>query len=430
MKKGSLIAGLLWLGLVSGDIQALSLEEAVAYTLESNPEVLAALNEYKAREHEVKQAKAGYLPRVSVSAAVGHEQRKAPATGNEAVEFGRQELAIQARQMIFDGFGTPAEVARQRARLESAAYEFDAVSGNTSLRAAEVYLNVLRHAELLDLARESLWEHQNIFDQMKLRSETGVGSKADLDQIAARLALANANMIVAQNNFADAQSNFQRVVGLFPNLENMSRPEAPEGLISTREQAVQKALENHPTLKAAASGVDEAQAQYKGASSIQWPRLDLEADKRWDENVGGIEGEDEDFVVSLRLSYDLFAGGANRARKKQTAVLVSEAKDIRNNSRRQVIESMELSWNAYDALKAQKVFLQQHVDAAKATKEAYSKQFNIGRRTLLDLLNTENEVVDSKRALINAEYDQLHAVYRIYNASGSILTALGIQLDS
>ncbi|WGO97251.1 TolC family outer membrane protein [Saccharophagus degradans] len=430
MNKRSLIVGLLWLGLVSGDIQALTLEEAVAYTLESNPEVLAALNEYKSREHEVTQAKAGYLPRVSVSAAVGQEQRKAPATGNESVELDRKELAIQARQTVFDGFATSAEVKRQRARVEAAEFELQAVSGNTALRAAEVYLNVLRHAELLDLARDSLWEHQNIYDQMKLRSETGVGSKADLDQIAARLALANANMIVAQNNFADAQSNYQRVIGLFPNLENMSKPAATEDLLRTREKAVQQALENHPTLKAAIADVTAAQAQYKGASSAQWPRLELEADKRWDENVGGIEGEDEDFVVSLRLSYDLFAGGANRARKKQTAVLISEAKDIRNNSRRQVIESMELSWNAYDALKAQKVFLEQHVEAAKATKTAYAKQFNIGRRTLLDLLNTENEVVDSKRALINADYDQLHAVYRIYNASGSMLAALGIALDS
>lgn len=132
---------------------------------------------------------------------------------------------------------------------------------------------------------------------MKLRSETGVGSKADLDQIAARLALANANMIVAQNNFADAQSNYQRVIGLFPNLENMSKPAATEDLLRTREKAVQQALENHPTLKAAIADVTAAQAQYKGASSALWPRLELEADKRWDENVGGIEGEDEDFEI-------------------------------------------------------------------------------------------------------------------------------------
>lgn len=428
MKNWRSAAVLSFLGLVSINSYGLSVGETVKFTLQTNPEVLAALNERRSIEYEVRGAKAGYLPQVSVSAAVGHERRTAPVTGNEEVDFDRRELGIQARQMIFDGFATKSEVARQRARYETAGFELQATANSVALRATEVYLNVLEASELLDLARESLWEHQNIFDQMKLRRDTGVGSKADLDQIMARLALANSNMVVAQNNFADAQTSFHRVTGLFPNLENMTKPFTPETFSLTREAAVKMALEGHPTLKAAVWDVKEADAQYRASSAPKFPRLSLEADKRWDENVG-LEGEDEDLVVSLRLTYDIYAGGANKARKKQTAALVAESKDIRNNSRRQVIESMQLAWNAYDALTTQKGFLQQHVDAAVSTKEAYSKQFNIGRRTLLDLLNTENEVIDSKRSLISAEYDRTFAIFRIRNATGNIIESLGINLE-
>ncbi len=412
---------LLIVGIMAGTVNAMSLQDAVLHTLETNPEILAAKNERLARSYEVKQARSGYMPSLSLDAGIGHETRTAPATDNEERDANRREFGIQARQILFDGFATSAEVNRQKARLDSASYLEFATAEMLALKTAEAYISVLRQAKLLDLARASLWEHQNIYDQMKLRNETGVGSKADLDQIAARLALANANMVVAQNNLADAQINYFRHVGLYPNLENMVQPELIKNLPESREKALSMALDKHPTVKSSSADVKAAIAQHKASKSTYWPKLNIEVDKRWDENVGTIEGEDDDFVVALRLSYDLFKGGKNRSRSKQTAYLIEEAKDIRNLSRRQVTESMSLSWSAYEALTAQKQFLEQHVKAAKSTKSAYGKQFNIGKRTLLDLLNTETEVVESERAYANAQYDRLYASYRILNAAGALV---------
>lgn len=419
----------LWSIFIAVGAQGFSLSETVDQTLRTNPEMLSVTHELQSRRHEVSQARAAYLPKVNLTAGIGEETRKSEQqTGNEEVDFDREELSLQIEQLVFDGFGSIAEVSRQKSRVDSLAYLAKTRAQDIALRTSEVYLNVLRHTELLDLARKTLWEHQNIYDQMKLRSSTGVGSKADLDQIAARLALANANMVVAQNNLADSQANFFRVTGFYPNLENMEKPDAATGLPASLEAAVAAAEKNHPTLHSASADFSAAKAQHKAAGSNYWPTLTLEAEKRWDDNVG-VEGEDEDFVVALRLRYNIFNGGADRARRKQTAQLILQSKDIRNNARRQIVESMNLSWNSYSALNAQMTFLLSHVKAAVATKAAYTKQFNIGRRTLLDLLNTETEVVESKRALINAQYDQLYSHYRIFNASGALLTALNVNYD-
>jgi len=402
---------------------ALTLQEAVKHVLKTNPEALAAENEYESRKYEVSQAKAGYLPTLDFDAGVGKETRRAASTGNEEIDLDRRELGLAASQILFDGFATKTEVERQRARLDSALHSYDVTKNELALDTSDAYLDVLRFGDLLSLAQASLWEHQNIYDQMKLRSDKGVGSKADLDQISARLALANSNMIVAQNNFADTQVTFHRLTGMYPNLDSMVKPVIHSDLPKTRDEAIEVAVDNHPTLSSAGADVRAAHAQYKAAASGYWPVVTLEAEKRWDDNVG-VAGEDEDLIVALRLRYNLFGGGADKARRKQTAYLMSESKDIRNNSRRQVVESMSLSWNSYDALSKQQRYLEAHVKAAESTKAAYGKQFNIGRRTLLDLLNTETEVIDSRRSLINAEYDRLYSAYRIFNAAGQLAAIL------
>ncbi|WP_188149630.1 TolC family outer membrane protein [Teredinibacter waterburyi] len=416
-------------GFISSGSYGLSLKEAIEQTVRTNPEVRAVINERESRGYEVRQARAAYLPQVFIDAGIGRETRTAPATDDLEAEETRREFGLQARQTLFDGFSSQAEVGRQKARQQSASHEAQATAERVALKTAASYLDVLRYSKLLDLTRATLWEHQNIYDQMKLRSDKGVGSKADLEQISARLSLANANMIVAQNNLADAQANFFRVTGLYPNLENMTMPEAVGQLPVSRDEGIAKAIKRHPTLMSANADVGAAKQQYRAAASGYWPTFTLEADKRWDENVGTIVGEDEDLIIALRMNYNLYRGGADKARRGQTAYLMEEAKDIRNNTRRQVIESFHLAWNAWDAVAAQIEFLEQHVQSASNTKVAYAQQFNIGRRTLLDLLNTETEVVESERALINARYDHIYTRYRILNALGELLSAFNVATE-
>lgn len=422
----SLFIGLPLLGAATF-VQALSLEEAVRQTLESHPEVLAARHELDARKAEVNLAKAGYLPRIDATGGVGYEETRKPSTLDETVSLNRNELSLQARQLVFDGFATSEEVNRQRARVDSASYQALASTDSVTLRTTEVYLNLLRQVDLLQLAKDSLKEHQNIYDQMVLRNRSGVGSKADLDQISARLALANSNLVVAENNLLDARTNFYRVVGFLPDTKTMGMPNQVVQLPANMEAAVGEASERHPTLLAAVADVNAAEAQYQASGSNYWPTVQLEADKRIDNNIGGVEGRDEDLVVALRLRYNLFNGGADKARRSQTAYLLEEAREVRNNTHRQVVESMRLSWSNYEAVNSQLRYLQEHVRAATSTKKAYQQQFNIGRRTLLDLLNTENELVDSKRSLIGANYDRLFAQYRILNAKGDLTAYLSGQ---
>ncbi|MGH1439782.1 MAG: TolC family outer membrane protein [Cellvibrionaceae bacterium] len=405
---------------------ALTLQEVVDHTLKTNPELLAARQQVLAREKEVRAAKGGYLPSLDAELGIGREWTESPATGGEDVELTRREAALRLRQMIYDGSATSSEVDRQKARYNSALFDTVDTEETISLRVAEAYIEVMRQSELLELLESSLDEHKNIYDQMALRSDAGVGSRSDLDQIAARLSLANSNFVAGQNNLQDAVSNFYGVVGYIPDVSTLEKPEGVS-VPNTIEEAIAQAFNNNPQLKSADADIEAAEAQYRASKSQLYPTLSLEGDRTWNEDIDGIEGTNEDWVIALRLRYNLYNGGSDNARKKQTAYLIEEAKQIRSTTKRQVEEGMRLSWNAYEYTQKQLSFLTTYSDSVVSTREAYRKQFNIGKRSLLDLLNTENELLEAKSNYLNASYDQLYSLYRIAQAEGGLVNKLGIK---
>jgi len=408
-----------------------TIESAIKKALASNPDVLIQVNERLSRNEEVEGAKAGYLPTLDLNAGIGSERSRNSSTrssGNTHRTLTRQESSISARQMLFDGFATKHEVERQQARVSSTAYTVHGVAENTALEAAEAYINLLRNDTLLKLAQENLDAHKRSFDQIKIRSDAGVGRRADLEQISGRLALANSNLIAAQSNYDDGITTYIKVVGEAPVGTPIKPIKQKEGIPSSKDDAIKQAIEKHPTLKSAVSDVEAAMAQHRASRNTFYPRFDLELSQSWNNDLDGQTGTNNDSQAMVRMRYNLLNGGGDAARKRQTAHLIDEAKEVRNRTYRQVVETMRLSWNAFDATEQQLVYLKQHVNATVRTRDAYQKQFNIGQRTLLDLLNAENELFQAKQSYISAEFDNLFARYRILNAEGVLLKSLKIDL--
>lgn len=415
----------LWLA--SSSASALTIQDAIRDMLANNPDVQAARQEMLAREHEVRGAKAGYLPKLNAEAGIGREWTKSPSTGNVGRTLTREEAALRLRQTIYDGNTTGSEVARQKARYKSAVFSAIDTQENASLRAAQAYINVLRNAELLSLLKQSLDEHQNIYDQTVLRNDAGVGNRADVDQIAVRLSLATSNFIAGKNNFLDALSQFQGLIGYIPDASEMQEPTNLSLIPKSLDESLQIAFDSHPTIKSAQADIEAAEAQHAASKSKHYPTLHLEGDRTWNEDIDGTPGENEDFVVALRLRYNLYNGGKDSARRKQTAEQLQQAKDVHRGARWETEEGMRLSWYAYEATLQQLDHLAVHVQSVTDTKEAYVKQFNIGRRTLLDLLNTEGELIRAKQTYTNTKYDQLYSQIRVLNSSGQLTKGLGLK---
>ncbi|MDB6141895.1 MAG: type secretion outer membrane protein TolC family [Pseudomonas sp.] len=416
--------------LVAGFTQAQSLPEVMQHALEVHPEIQAGVNSRLSADYQLKAAKGGYLPRVDLLGGYGREGTDNPTTradnGNHNWEtLNRGESSLRLSQMLFDGFATSSEVGRQQATVNSRAYSLLGTSEHTGLTVVQVYLDVLTRRDFVRLAEDNLRNHERIFDQIKLRTQRGVGRMADLDQAEARLAQARNNLITEQTNLADAETSYLSAIGEAP--DQLERPASFMALLPANlNEARQQMLENSPILRSAESDIVATEKQYDAAKSTFYPVFDAELGRTADNNIDGVPGYSNEWQAMLRMRFNLFAGGSNKADLESKAYLSTQALDIRNNALRMLNEELGLAWNALNNANAQVPIAQQYVDHTATVREAYQKQFGLGERTLLDLLDSENELFTASRRLTDLQNTQLFSQYRIKATMGELLKSQGV----
>lgn len=421
----SVFASALILGQHAG---AQEMAGAIQQALETHPQVQAGVNSRLAADYQLQAAKGGYMPSVDLRGGYGREgtdSRTTRADGNHWQTLSRGESSLSLSQMVFDGFATSSEVGRQSAIVNSRAYGLMATSELIALDAVQVYLEVLRREELVRLAEENYRSHQRIYDQIRLRAERGVGSTADRDQADARLAQAHNNLITEQTNLADARVNYFSVVGSEP-VDLYQPSSASIELPASLEEARQRMLDNNPQLRSAESDVMATERQYDAAKSSFYPRFDVEISRSANSGIDGARGHENEWQAMLRMRYNLFSGGSNKAELRARSYQVNEALDIRNNALRVLNEELGMAWNAVLNSRAQLPIAEQYAAYSQRVREAYQQQFGLGDRTLLDLLDSENELFTARRRLADVNFAGLYSQYRVKAGMGELLKSQGV----
>ncbi|WP_083608065.1 TolC family outer membrane protein [Teredinibacter haidensis] len=401
-----------------------TLKGAVAQAAISNPGVQAAWNAFEAANQGVRASRGRYLPKLDLTLEHGKERTEDPQQIEESYDTKIYQLVMT--QMLFDGFATKQDVAKQNFIKLARYYEFRQVAEETALETAQAYLDVLRYRELVDLSRENYFQHVRYHKDIEDRANSGIGRGVDLEQAKARLALAESNVLTETTNLYDVSARYQRLVGTFPGML-MEQPELPETTIpSQRKDALTRAFNSNPQLNASIENIRAARADLKGKAAPMMPRLDLRLRKQIDENTRGFPGEYDEEAIELVLSYNLYNGGSDKARRKQSRYLMYEAVDTRNRVCREVRQTVAIAHNDIYSKETLIGYLKKNVDAIARARLAYKNQFDIGQRTLLDLLDTENEFFEVNRTLVNERYALVLAKVRTMVGMGTFLYALKV----
>ncbi|MEN0107596.1 MAG: TolC family outer membrane protein [Pseudomonas sp.] len=413
----------------SFSVSAQTLQEAMQQAVTEHPEVHAAVNRRLAADSGLRAAQGGYLPKVDVLAGYGREgtdnpSSRAEAGSNDWNTLSRGESTVRLSQMLFDGFATSSEVGRNKATVNSRAYALLNTSERTALTVAQVYLEVLTRQELVRLAQDNLDSHERIHDQIRLRTDRGVGRIADLNQAEARLAQARNNLITEQTNLVDAQTNFYSAVGA--DAVDLQQPSTGVQLPDTLAQARQQMIENSPVLRSAEADIAAAEQQYNAAKSAFYPRFDAELGRSANNDIDGQDGHYNEWEAMVRMRYNLYSGGSDKATLEARSYQAGEALDIRNNALRQLNEELGLAWNALTNARTQLPIAQKYVDETSEVRAAYQKQFGLGERTLLDLLDSENELFSAQRRLAEIKLAEQYTQYRLQATLGTLLKTQGV----
>ena len=363
---------------------------------------------------------------LDLNASTGREDGRTPLIPQSRYNLNSTQLTLS--QMLFDGMFTANETKRLGHAKLTRYYELAEASETAALEAVQAYTDVVRYRELVDAATENYVEHKQTTQQVEERANGGVGRRVDVEQANGRLALAESNLLVELTNLHDVSARYLRIVGETPPVSLPSLPEPFKlgALPASTEVLMRDGLQGSPTLKAAVENARSYQLAIESRKSTYLPRVDLRAYTGNSNNIGGILGNTHVNGIELVLNYNLFRGGADRARERQAVNQKEQAHDLQEKACRDVRQTLSIAYSDVRSLDEQKRYQDQHRLSTEKSREAYRQQFDIGQRTLLDLLDTQNEYFEATRAYINANYNQIAAQARTLAGMGQLVSTLGV----
>jgi adhesin transport system outer membrane protein len=401
--------------------------QSVQKAIEGNPEVAAKFNEFRAANDEIDVAAGAWKPHLDVTANAGRRTYTNDQSRPRSPDFYTGGARLELSQLLWDGLATRNEVDRLGHAKLLRYFEFLDATEQFGMEAAKAYYDVVRYRKLVALAEDNYVQHKVSFDQVQSRVNAGVGRGVDLEQVVARVALAESNLVTERANLHDVTERYLRIVGSLPPAENVSAVSMTRALPATQEAAMAAASAQAPAVAAAIENLRSARAAAAGRKSAFQPRVEARLRGADGHNLDGVLYERRDATAEIALTWNIFNGGADSARERQYASLLNQAENLRDKACNDVRQTTAIAFNDVRKLNEQLGYLDRNVVSIQKARDAYRQQFDIGQRSLLDLLNAENELYTARRSYVQAEEDLATAIVRTYAGMGTLVASLGLK---
>ncbi|RAU18406.1 hypothetical protein DN062_06410 [Nitrincola tibetensis] len=397
--------------------------DVVKHAIESNPEIQASWHNFIASGYDIDAAQSGYRPTLDFLASYGFEWNDYKSKRS----YDGASVQMTLTQMLYDGLRTSNDIKRF-SNLQLVRY-FELLDSieNTTLSALKAYEDVLRFRELARLAEENLAEHISVYNQIEESARAGVARRADLEQISGRLSLAETNLLIELSNLHDVSARYLRIVGALPG-DNLTPLQFNDNLVpaNTRE-ALHLAYQANPGFHAAIRNVEAAKANEKLQKGILLPELSFNArhtTRTFDSQ--GTNNQESESRAALDFRLNIYKGGRDIANINKATHEHLATESQKDASCVVLREAVQTSLSNIRKLDEQIPFLNQHRISSDNVRMAYKNQFDIGQRSLLDVLDSENEFFQASRAYVNALADRNIVAAESLTLTGQLLTSLNI----
>jgi len=406
----------------------LDLRDAMVAAMTSNPQINQAVQNKEATEFERKQAQGQFLPRISVEGSAGVRQltndtRRSLGIADQTLWPIEADLNVS--QVLYDSGARAAELKRQAARTDGAAHRVEERSQFIALNVARQYFDYMLQQRIVAAADDNVAFHQKLAADLQQGVEKGSISIADEQQAQERLKAALARRVEAQEDLESAAISFRTLTGIGIDQVRMPAP-IVASLPPTLDDAIEGARLHNPLVREAQSDVSAADQMINGARAALGPTVSLEGAVRYGKDIDGFAGRTEDYLGRVVLRWSVFDGGINRANVQEQIRRASESRYHLHQVQREAEEEARTAWSR---LQNQTKLLAEVEDQSHVADDlllSYRQQFNVGRRSLLDVLDTQNTRFNIQVQRETARFAVLYAQYRLLAATDKLLDAMGI----
>lgn len=406
-----------------------AMRELIIKAVSTHPEVQSKWHSFQASGYEKEAAKGGYRPKLDVTAGIGRESLDGKGySSSELFDYTHSGVSVFLTQMLYDGNFTNSSVRRFDHLMRMRYFDLMATMEQSALAAIHVQADLIRYGQLVRLARENLDRHIALMKKVEERTAAGLDSAVNLETAKGRLALARVNLITEESNLHDTITQYVRIIGETPSSQARD-VQVDFDLPPTPEVGVEEAMYNNPLLFSYAENSQSAYYAIEEQKSAFRPRFDIRAGTAHDIDQSGTDGWRRKSYIELVMTYNVYNGGRDRANLHRTEEQHKEAVEIFKKLQRDIVQSVHVSYNDIVAYGNQLPSLKQHSDSADATRVAYVRQFEAGRRSLLDLLDSENEYYQAELAYVNADYNQRTAKADYLASTGKLLEHYAVERE-
>ena len=407
--------------------EAASLYEALATAYAANPTLEAARANLRAIDENVPQVLSEWRPSVIGQAQAGHEwdEVQGPTQALSQSETNPRSYSVTVRQPIFDGFGTVSGTSQAENQVEAGRARLINTEQSVLQSAVSAYMAVVRDQAVLELNRSNEKVLQAQLEATEARFEVGELTRTDVAQAQSRLQGAIAQRIQAEGQLTSSRAIYRQVIGEDP--VDVAMPTDMPPLPSSKDEAI--------ALSQAAPNVVAAQFDERAAKDnidVQFsdllPSVAIEGSYERREDVGTRDNEANVGQVLGTVTIPLYQAGAPDSRVRQSKQVYMQTRRLTDEALRAAEQEAITAWQGLQTAVAQSQSFEEQVRAADLALEGVRQEQEVGARTILDVLDAEQESLNAKVSLVSSQTDRVVAQYRLL-AAGGALTAANLALN-
>jgi outer membrane protein, adhesin transport system len=394
-----------------------SLEQTIEKVLVQHPKLRVASSTARSVKYEIKVAEAAKNPKFSsiVDAGYSHSE-KIQSDGQASTGWNRSgDLGLRGTYLLFDAKRSDNEISRQQARFVTAQERVAQTQETLTTQVTDAYLEVMKQEKLEQLAKDNFAAHQALRAKVYEIVKIDKGRQYDLTQVEARTQQAQVTLSSRQGAAQEARALLADLAG--GPVTVLQAPRDPSSALPATQTAALDQLSDHPSLRAAQSDTEVARRAAAVAGAWAYPRVDAQGTVNSPKNSEGQRQYFTGYDVRLAVQWQPFDGGAGRAGADAAAEQLNAAKDNEASVRRDLSNDVTRFWSQVETRRSRSGAWLDLLKQTEQVRENYWQQFTIGKRSILDLLNAENEAFQSR---LSAEQERLETQQSQYRLLGSL----------